>query len=83
MKINWKLRFKNKATLTTLIVLTVGFVYQALGLFGIVPSVSENDIVNVLLMLVDIVATLGVFVDPTTSGVSDSERALAYEEPVK
>jgi phi LC3 family holin len=28
-------------------------------------------------------AVLGIFVDPTTAGVCDSKRALAYDKPVK
>ena len=30
-----------------------------------------------------VLAVLGVFVDPTTSGISDSKRALSYKSPVK
>lgn len=81
--INWKLRLQNKTTLVTLIILAVGFVYQAISLFGIVPTVSEEQITNVLLILVNIGVTVGVVVDPTTSGVSDSAQALNYDEPKK
>ena len=28
-----------------------------------------------------VLTALGVVMDPTTEGVSDSERALSYEEP--
>ena len=28
-----------------------------------------------------VLAILGVVVDPTTSGIGDSERAMSYEEP--
>lgn len=30
-----------------------------------------------------VLAILGVFVDPTTAGISDSKRALSYKSPVK
>lgn len=30
-----------------------------------------------------VLAVLGVFVDPTTSGIFDSKRALSYKSPVK
>ena len=30
-----------------------------------------------------VLAVLGVFVDPTTSGISDSKRALSYKSPAK
>lgn len=81
--INWKLRLQNKTTLVTLIILAVGFVYQVISLFGIVPTVSEEQITNVLLILVNIGVTVGVVVDPTTSGVLDSAQALNYDEPKK
>lgn len=78
MKINWKARFKNKAFLITFIPLVIAFVYQVLGLFDVVPSVSEHDIVNIFTMLVNILAFVGVIVDPTTEGLKDSDRAMLY-----
>ena len=78
MKINWKARFKNKAFIVTFVTLVISFVYQILGLFEIVPTVSESAIINVVTIIVNILATFGVLVDPTTKGVSDSQRALTY-----
>lgn len=81
MKINWKLRLQNKTILVTLIALCVTFVYQLLGLFGVVPSVSQDEIVNTIGLLVNILVVLGVVVDPTTAGVGDSTNALNYQSP--
>lgn len=81
MKINWKLRGQNKVTLVSIMALVVAFVYQALGMFGVVPKVAESDIVNLLTMLIDILVAIGVVTDPTTKGLNDSERAMGYEEP--
>ena len=78
MKINWKARFKNKTFLVTFITLVVAFVYQILGLFGILPSVSEDRVMNCFTILINLMATIGVIVDPTTPGTNDSERALTY-----
>ena len=78
MKLNWKARFKNKTFVVSFVTLIVAFVYQMLGLFGIVPSISESSIVNVVTIVINILATFGVLVDPTTNGVSDSDRALTY-----
>ncbi|MBO5432449.1 MAG: phage holin [Clostridia bacterium] len=78
MKINWKARFKNKAFLITFITLIIAFAYQVLGLFDIVPSISEDSIVNFLTIIINILATLGVVVDPTTDGINDSDRAMTY-----
>lgn len=81
MKINWKLRLQNKTTLLTLIALCVTFVYQLLGLFGVVPSVSQDEVINTIGLLVNILVVLGVVVDPTTAGVGDSTNALNYQSP--
>lgn len=81
MKINWKLRGQNKVTLVSIMALVVAFVYQVLGMFGVVPKVAESDIVNLLTMLIDILVAIGVVTDPTTKGFNDSERAMGYDEP--
>lgn len=78
MKINWKARLKNPTFLITFFTLVIAFVYQILGLFGVVPAVSEASIVNGITIAINLLATLGVLVDPTTKGVNDSERALTY-----
>ena len=81
MNINWILRFKNKVTLTTLVVAIIALVYQVLGLCGVVPAVSQSDVVNVAGAIINILVLLGIVVDPTTQGASDSDQALGYEEP--
>lgn len=78
MKINWKARFQNKAFIVTFVTLVISFVYQILGMFEIVPAVSESSAINAVTIVVNILATLGVLVDPTTKGVSDSDRAMTY-----
>lgn len=78
MKINWKARFKNKTFVITFLTLVIVFIYQILGLFGVVPPVSEQALVNAITMLVNILAFVGVIVDPTTDGMNDSERAMLY-----
>lgn len=81
MKINWKLRLQNKTILVALIALCVSFVYQVLGMFGVVPSISQNEVINTLGLLVNILVALGVVVDPTTDGIGDSTNALNYKTP--
>lgn len=80
-KINWKLRLQNKVTLVSLIALVLSFVYSVLGLFGIVPSISQDDIMNVVSLLIQVLVAIGIVVDPTTKGVSDSNQALDYSSP--
>ena len=79
--INWILRFKNKTVLVALVAAVVAFVYQALGLFGIVPSVSSDQIIDVFGLLINVLVILGIVVDPTTEGVKDSALAQAYDSP--
>ena len=41
---------------------------------------GETEVVNTLFV---VLAIMGVVNDPTTSGISDSERAMTYETPKK
>jgi phi LC3 family holin len=81
MNINWKLRLQNKATLTTLILAIIAFVYQVLGIFGIVPGIDQNTMVNTCGLIINLLVAVGIVVDPTTAGISDSTNALEYTEP--
>nr|DAX67794.1 MAG TPA: holin [Caudoviricetes sp.] len=74
MKINWKLRFKNKATLAAIVATTI-LLAQQLG-FKLPDNIS--DVANTALTLLVLV---GIVSDPTTSGLSDSEQALDYDKP--
>lgn len=79
--LNWKLRFKNTATLIPLIGATVAFVYQILGIIGIVPPISEAETMQVIGLVINVLIGLGIITDPTTDGIGDSERAMKYKEP--
>ena len=81
MKINWKVRLKNPVFWLTVIPAVIAFVYTILGLFGVVPTISEDVLVNAVTAIISALTTVGVLIDPTTKGVSDSDRALTYEEP--
>lgn len=83
MKINWILRFQNKVTLTAIVLGIVALIYQILGILGVAPAITQNEIIQVVSMVIDLLVLLGVVVDPTTAGVSDSERAMSYVEPNK
>jgi phi LC3 family holin len=79
--INWKLRLKNKTTLTSLIILIISFVYKILDLLHVIPPFPQESIVEILGLLIDILCFLGIVVDPTTAGIVDSNRAMGYEVP--
>lgn len=81
MKINWKVRLKNPVFWLTVIPAVIALVYTVLGLFGVVPTISEDVLVNAVTAIISALTTVGVLIDPTTKGVSDSDRALTYEEP--
>ena len=81
MQINWKLRLKNKVTLTAIVLGVIGIVYKVLAMLGIVPPISENEVVEIVLLVIELLVLLGVVVDPTTAGMSDSQQAMGYEQP--
>lgn len=81
MNINWKLRLQNKTTLAALIATIVAFVYQVLGIFGVLPAISQDMVITGAGIVLNILVAIGVVVDPTTSGVKDSEQAMTYESP--
>lgn len=84
MKINWKVRVKNPY-------FWIGLVGVIMAAMGVSPEMftSWSAVGNQLLEFVGnpfmigsvIVAVIGVLVDPTTTGLSDSTRALSYDEP--
>ena len=79
--INWKLRLQNKTTLVTMILSIISFVYLVLDAFHIVPRFEQDTIVKIALGLIDLLAILGIIVDPTTQGIQDSNRAMGYKKP--
>lgn len=81
MKINWKLRLQNKVTLTAIVLGIIALVYKVLSIAGIVPDVAQAEIESVAGMVIELLLLLGVVVDPTTEGLSDSTRALTYDKP--
>lgn len=72
--INWKLRLQNKVTLIALL----GAIFLMSQQFGLDIPKNIQDGVNTF---VYILVLLGVVNDPTTAGITDSKRALDYQEP--
>lgn len=83
MKVNWILRLKNKATLTSLVAIIIAAVYQIFGIFGYVPVVDQEWVVRFVGLIITGLAALGIITDPTTDGVSDSNQAMDYTRPYK
>ena len=80
---NWKLRFKNKATLTALVGVFILFIKQITEMFGIDISNQLEQASGAIGTLITILAMLGVITDPTTKGVSDSGIVQTYNKPRK
>ena len=83
--INWKVRIRNKTFWLSAIPALLLLVQTVAALFGF--TLDLGDLGDKLLAVVNAVfaflCILGVVNDPTTSGVSDSEQALTYDEPKK
>nr|DAQ86015.1 MAG TPA: holin [Caudoviricetes sp.] len=86
LKVNVPVRLKNPwfwVGVVSIIITALGvdpnqFVsWESLG--GYIVDVLKNPVQLVTVLL----AVLAVFVDPTTAGLSDSARALAYKAPNK
>lgn len=83
MQVNWKVRIKNKLFWLE-VVPTLALVAQAVAsLFGYTIDLETTVgkvkvVINAVFALLTI---LGIVVDPTTAGVSDSKRAMQYSEP--
>lgn len=81
--INWKVRIRNKAFWVSVIPMLFLFVQLVSALFGVNLDLSEKQ--EISLKIVDVVfailAAMGIVTDHTTSGFSDSAKALTYDTP--
>ena len=78
MKINWKVRLRNKTWLASVLALIVSFAYDLLAAFEAVPPVSEDWLLSLIQTALTLLTALGVVIDPTTDGAGDSDRAMGY-----
>lgn len=81
MKINFKVRFRNKAFWVAIIPAVLLLVKQITSLFGVdvdFDAISEQ-LVGIVETVFVILAILGIVVDPTTPGTLDSDLAMTYE----
>lgn len=83
MRINWKVRFKNKTWLVTFLLAVLAFIYQIFGMFDIVPPVTQDMATQLISAVINILVAVGVVIDPTTAGAGDSQRAMTYDSPKK
>lgn len=81
--INWQVRFKNKNFWLSFIPAVLLLIQVIASVFGF--NFDFGDLGNKLIAVINavfvVLSLLGVVTDPTTAGVSDSERALTYTQP--
>ncbi len=93
MKINWKVRIKSPQFWIGIIGVILSPVMSYLGLSGSDFTTWESVIgffrafisnpYLIATAAMSVLSFLGVMADPTTSGFSDSSRAMTYKQPNK
>lgn len=82
-KINWSVRLKNKNFWLALVPALALLAQAFANIFNL--TLEFGDTVDKILVFVNVLfaflVLVGVVNDPTTAGLSDSERALSYTEP--
>lgn len=83
MKLNWKVRLKNKYFWITAIPAFLFLVEAVLNVFGVKldTSILNENLLQVVNALFALLVAIGVVNDPTTAGIKDSARAMTYDEP--
>lgn len=83
--INWKVRLQSKSFWTGLVGVIGTFVVSLAALVGVDLDATafESTATTVISALFTVLTLVGVIVDPTTSGLSDSAQALGYTSPKK
>lgn len=83
MKINWRVRIKNKNFWIAFIPAILLLIQVVASVFGF--TLDLGDLGNKLLAVVNaafaVLSIVGIVTDPTTKGVSDSEQAMTYDKP--
>lgn len=83
--INWKVRIKNKNFWLAIIPALALVVQAVAAVFGY--TINLETMVGKLCAVVDavfaVLVIIGIVNDPTTAGISDSNRAKTYAEPWK
>lgn len=85
MGINWKVRLKNKVFWIAIIPAALMLVQVVANVFGFTLDLGElgNKLLEVVEAVFMLLGILGIVVDPTTDGFTDSMQALTYNEPKK
>ncbi len=86
--INWKIRFKNPLFYWSLVLTIVAPVATNLGVnledltsWSIFWELVKDVLGTPYIVISIIINIFFFFIDPTTKGISDSQRALTYQKP--
>lgn len=91
-KINWKVRFNKDnmlfvvrfvGALTIPVLAYLGLELKDLTSWEMLLDVLVNFVSNPYLVILTVINALNMTIDPTTKGITDSEKALQYTEPKK
>ena len=85
MKINWKVRAKNKFFWLAMVPAFLLVAQIVAGWFGyeLAADLIGEEAANFINAVFALLVILGVVVDPTTDGVEDSDQAMHYQYPKK
>ncbi len=88
MKINWKVRLKNPSFWVSIVIAVftpilayMGITAQDITSWAALGDVLLQAVSNPYILVMVAVSVYNAVVDPTTTGVTDSSRALSYENP--
>lgn len=81
--INWKVRIKSKLFWVAIIPAILFLISKILILFGIDFDFTQlqSQLLDIVGAVFSVLVLLGVVVDPTTTGATDSEQAQKYDNP--
>lgn len=90
MKINWTVRLKNPlwwAQIVSAVILPVlayfGLNWQDMTTWGAIGDLFMKSIQNPVVVVSVLVSVFNAINDPTTAGITDSNRAMTYTKPYK
>ena len=83
MKINWKVRIKNKSFWLAIVPMMILLIQQVAKIFGYEIDMMQlgEQLIALIGTVFAILALIGIVNDPTTKTLSDSEQALTYTKP--
>ncbi|MBT2215819.1 phage holin [Virgibacillus dakarensis] len=83
MKINWKVRLKNKAFWLAVIPAVLLVAQIVTGWFGynFAADLIGQEATKFVNAVFSVLVIFGIVNDPTTENMSDSKRAMSYHKP--